>query len=339
MKTIFSFIAVAIVAGVGAALTGSSGWSPVAPSSIFIAGAVVNQSAISTLTRGFKALFTKFYDAAEPPLLPLAMEVTSTNGEEEYGWLEAMTELREWIGDRVVESLAVAGYVLRNKQWEKTIGVKKTDIEDDRLGIYEPRLKMLATQAKRHPVILLIKALLAGETEICHDGVAFFATNHPNGDQPDYANLATGSALTATNYEAARTAMMALVNAAGESLGIVPNTLIVPPQLEKIAREILHAGTVIGDAVVGGSKTNVWLGSANLIVDPRLSSKPGEWYLADLTAPFKPFIIQTRKPMALTSLTKDDDENVFMKGEYLYGVDWRGAVGYALPQLIYKSRA
>ena len=84
--------------------------------------------------------------------------------------------------------------------------------------------------------------------------------------------LAYGSklALSDTNYAAARAAMMAQKDADGNILGIMPSLLVVPPSLEGTAREILNAQFVIGDGTAGGSKTNVWQGTAELMVIPEL---------------------------------------------------------------------
>ena len=61
------------------------------------------------------------------------------------------------------------------------------------------------------------------------------------------------------------------------------------------------------------------------------------WYLLDTTKAIKPFLFQERLPYALHALTKDEDENVFMRDEYLYGVRARSNVGYGLWQLAHAS--
>ncbi len=81
---------------------------------------------------------------------------------------------------------------------------------------------------------------------------------------------ASKEALNPTNYSTARTAMMSQVNAEGRPLGITPNLLLVPPSLEAQAREILQAQFIIGDPNTGGTKTNIWQGTADLLVVPEL---------------------------------------------------------------------
>jgi phage major head subunit gpT-like protein len=82
---------------------------------------------------------------------------------------------------------------------------------------------------------------------------------------------ASKEALNATNYAGARAAMMSVRNAEGRPLGIKPNLLLVPPSLEAEAREILQAQFIIGDPTTGGAKTNIWQGTADLLVVPELA--------------------------------------------------------------------
>jgi phage major head subunit gpT-like protein len=78
--------------------------------------------------------------------------------------------------------------------------------------------------------------------------------------------LAYGSkdTLDATNYGAARAAMMGFKDAEGKPLGITPSLLVVPPDLEAEAREIL-----MNERDASGA-TNKWKGSAELLVLPWL---------------------------------------------------------------------
>lgn len=62
------------------------------------------------------------------------------------------------------------------------------------------------------------------------------------------------------------------------------------------------------------------------------------WYLFDTSRAIKPFILQKRKDYNFVSLTNENDPNVFMRKEYIYGVDARLNVGYGLWQLAYASK-
>lgn len=62
------------------------------------------------------------------------------------------------------------------------------------------------------------------------------------------------------------------------------------------------------------------------------------WFLLDTSKPIKPFIFQKRRDYKLTSKMDENDDNVFMKSQYVYGVDARVNAGYGLPQLAYGSK-
>lgn len=63
------------------------------------------------------------------------------------------------------------------------------------------------------------------------------------------------------------------------------------------------------------------------------------WFLLDVNRPIKPLMFQRRRDYAIKSMTKDDDESVFMRDEYRYGVDARVNAGFGLWQLAFGSKA
>ncbi|MBM4285841.1 MAG: hypothetical protein FJ128_11435 [Deltaproteobacteria bacterium] len=111
-----------------------------------------------------------------------------------------------------------------------------------------------------------------------HDEHAFMRRTYRYGVDARYTcayglwQLAYGSRqeLSPTTYALARAAMMSLKNAEGRPLRVRPSLLVVPPALEAAAREILQAQFIVGD---GGAsmQSNVWQGSANLLVAPELA--------------------------------------------------------------------
>jgi phage major head subunit gpT-like protein len=72
--------------------------------------------------------------------------------------------------------------------------------------------------------------------------------------------------LTPSNYAAIRAKMQTLTGDQGRPLGIRPNVLVVPPQLEEAAFHLLNTETKDG----GGS--NPWKGSAEILVTPYLAA-------------------------------------------------------------------
>lgn len=63
------------------------------------------------------------------------------------------------------------------------------------------------------------------------------------------------------------------------------------------------------------------------------------WYLFDTNRMMKPFIFQERRAMgSLVRKDQQNDDNVFDKGEFVYGVEGRFNVGYGFWQLAYGSK-
>jgi Mu-like prophage major head subunit gpT len=62
------------------------------------------------------------------------------------------------------------------------------------------------------------------------------------------------------------------------------------------------------------------------------------WYLACTSRSIKPLIFQKRQPAELVELSSPSSHNVFMKGEFIYGVDARYNVGFGLWQLMIASK-
>lgn len=63
------------------------------------------------------------------------------------------------------------------------------------------------------------------------------------------------------------------------------------------------------------------------------------WFLLDTSKLVKPFIFQKRRDYKLTAMDRPEDENVFMRNEYIYGVDARVNAGYGLWQFAFGSKA
>ena len=290
---------------------------------------IVNSVALQSIFKGFKTLFNEAFAGTKPTYEKVATVVPSSTKSEEYGWLGAFPRLRKWVGDRVINSLAAHGYTIKNESWEATVEVNREDIEDDAYGVYTPMIKELGRSAATHPDEIVFGLLAKGFTETCYDGQYFFDTDHKDEDGPVQSNKGT-KVLSAASYSAARAQMMSLLDAKSTPLGIMPNLLVVPPQLEEAARKILYAEQIEGT-------TNTLKNTAELLVAPWLAANPTAWFLFDTSRAIKPLIFQQRKKPEFVSMDATNDQNVFMKKQYIYGVDCRDNAGFGLWQLAYGS--
>lgn len=228
--------------------------------------AIITPALITSLRTGFSKAFQDALAQTPTDWEKVATRVPSSNASNTYGWLGQYPKLREWVGDRVVKDMAAQGYTIANKLYEGTVGVKRTDIEDDNVGIYTPLFSEMGRAAKAHADELVFRLLAAGESTLCYDGQNFFDIDHPVYPNAD----GTGTATPVSN---------------------------------------LQAGT--GPA----------------------------WYLLDTSRALKPLIFQERTTPGLEAMTATNDEGVFVRDEYRYGIRYRCNAGFGFWQMAYKSKA
>lgn len=228
--------------------------------------AIITPALITSLCTGFSKAFQDALAQTPTDWEKVATRVPSSNASNTYGWLNQFPKLREWVGDRVVKDMAAQGYTITNKLYEGTVGVKRTDIEDDNVGIYTPLFAEMGRAAKAHGDELVFGLLAAGESTLCFDGQNFFDTDHPV-----YPNVdGTGTATTVSNLQT--------------------------------------------------------------------GAEPA-WYLLDTSRALKPLIFQERTTPELEAMTATNDEGVFVRDEYRYGIRYRCNAGFGFWQLAYKSKA
>ena len=266
---------------------------------------IINSGTIREAFQSFNTVFNKAFQEMEAQYPRVAMEVPSETRDESYAWLGAVPSMREWIGDREIKSI----------------------------GVYKPMFQDLAYSARKHPDKLVFGLFPRSFTELCFDGKPFISDNHTPAIEgrkvKPQSNKGTYK-LTPDSYGAARTQMMCLVNDQGEVMNIVPDLLVVAPQKEAIARTILMASEI-------HQEVNIYKDTAELLVVPELAPNPEQWFLLCTKRPVKPFIFQNRRKAQLVAKDRPSDDNVFMKKEFIYGVDARCNAGYGLWQLAFGS--
>jgi phage major head subunit gpT-like protein len=253
-------------------------------------------------------------------------------------FLDRLPMMREWRGNRVVHSPVAHARTITAKPYEHTYGVSKWDIIDENLQLFSTATVMQAEAVAKQPDQLNWEFLkiAASALAVGYDGVPVYSTAHPllggvDGPLPAGApatqsNLALNTALTYDNYVAQRQLMGALVGADGAPLSVAPDTLMVPPQLEGVGKLILEAefeSNINGNAAA--PQSNVWKGSAKLLVNPWASLWPNNWWLLSTNGAVKPFVDWTLTPGTFTPLVSPSDPNVFMAAEFLFGVESRKA--------------
>jgi len=296
---------------------------------------IVNAANISAVFTNLRTTFNKAFEGLPAQWEKVAMLVPSTALTEDYAWLDDFPMMREWVGDKVVKALRASNYTLKNKEFEATIGVKRVDIETDRVGIYAPRAQDISWASRAWPDRLLAVLQNGAFAGVCYDGQYFYDSDHPVGSatQSNVGTAALSAATTAlalASYGAGRLSIQGRVNAEGENLDLDPDVLEVPPALEATGRILLESDKLTDQS------PNPYKGTATLKVNRRLTSSTA-WFLHCANRPIKPYVFQQRKAPQFVSQTDMNATDVFMRGEYKYGVEASGNVGYGLWQLSFGS--
>lgn len=278
---------------------------------------------------------TKKFDtrvAAATPFYPRMCNIIQSNGADEaYGFLGSMPGIREWLGDRQFKELRAANFTIANKHWESSLLIKKTDIADDRMGMYGPLMEDLAVEAAHHPDELFFQALVNGESTACFDGQYFFDTDHSWGDSGSQSNDLTATAATSTiptaaefrtAFHAARAAMLKFTNDQGKllnrpvSMGLGNLLVVVNPDFEVIANEALRS-TILSN------NSNIVI-DAPTIVSSAYLTDTSKMYLFNLDGALRPFVFQAREPLTRQMKDMDDIESKDVK----FMTEARYNVGY-----------
>lgn len=295
---------------------------------------LITPETLDIVFAGFKASFNEGLGQIENTRDRITTQIPSTAAEERYGWLKDVPNVREWLGDRVVNGFVLGDYAIKNRDFELTISVPANAIKDDQYGVMAPKMRVMGESVSAHREQLVWNLLAAGFETTCYDGQYFFDTDHPvldkDGKPQMVANTDGGSGsawflidtsrslkpiilqtrqdydfvamtapdspgvfwrneyvygvhgrenagfgfwqvawgskqtLDATNYAAARVALMGMTTDYGRKLGLKPRLLVVGPALEHAALGLIKADTLADGA------SNVYRDSVELLVVPWL---------------------------------------------------------------------
>lgn len=294
---------------------------------------IINQSNLQNIYKGFSAIFNKELAENKPIYKQIAMEVNSSSRETTYAWLGNIPNMREWIGDRVIQNLQAHTYTLKNKDFEVTISVPRNDIADDNIGIYKPIVQEMGCSMVNFPDTLVFELLSKSFIKKCYDGEPMISDNHPLNTgklNPLRISNKLNLKLDSLSYSKARAMMMSFKGESGKPLRLVPDLLVVSPQNEDIARKIAYSEIIDGT-------TNPYKGTVEVFVVHELADNPDYWFLMCTTRAIKPFIFQMREKPKLIGKDNPTDDNVFFNKEFIYGADCRCNAGYGLWQTIIGS--
>lgn len=308
--------------------------------------APVRSSTLDPFFLNLDTMYQQGYTSAETTYQQWCQTVNSSGKSSVHGWIDKFPKLREWIGSRVVEGVVAQAYTLQNKIFEQTVGISRTDVEDDLLNLYAPIAQMMGQQAAEWPDDQMTTVLEAGGSTVTFDGANFFSTSHPIDTAGEIttstqSNLFASYPFGASNFAAVRAAMRNLKGRDNKPLGMNINAVMLPPALESDGLQLANSEFIVatfGANAATGGQTNVLKGSFTPIINAKLTSAT-TWYGFDNRWPLKALIWQLRMAPEFALKVAPTDENVFNEDQYLMGVRARGAGGYGLYFMACKATA
>lgn len=176
----------------------------------------------------------------------------------EAGGLTKVNEHGEFKRTTFIEG--IEQYALES--FGRIFGITRQALVNDDLGVFNDmpgRFGRLATEFEAGYIAALIE-----RNPKMGDGKAVFHVDHNN--------LGAAAALSIASLSIARLAMRRQIGLNGELIAVAPRYLVVPPELETLAEQLLST-------IAATSSDNVNPIRLELVVDARLAN-PKAWYLA-----------------------------------------------------------
>jgi len=296
----------------------------------------INRANMQALFTGYNRIFLDaFQSYVDTTYAQFVGEVNAGTSQIDMPMLEQLTGMREWVDVREIKNLKSDKLTIKARFFEDTVAVKREDVEDDQYGLYNSLFQTMAQNAANLPNDITNELLAAAASAKWMDGAAFFGTTRKYGKET--INNKGTSALTYDSFNTAYDTMRAYKGHGGKSLGVKPNLLLHGPSLRTTVADVIKApirAVTVGNAAVTMPNPN-----ANLVTPIEVDGiTNSDWFLLDARKPFKPIIMFMRKrPNRLIRLDREEDENVFMNRQFIYGTDGRAEVAFAMPHLIYYS--
>jgi phage major head subunit gpT-like protein len=283
----------------------------------------------------------------------LTHRVPTSKGNEDFRWLGAVPQMREWGTGRVGKGLNVEAYNIATQRYEATLEVDKLEIDRDQTGQIKIRVQELAQRAATHKDFLIGNLIKNGGSSgfEVQDGKTFFATDHEYGAsgaqsndltfdisakmtaEPDTPTTPSAPTIRRAFSEAVGT-MASLKDDRGEPLRLSPQGLYLActPLTAQFFNDALNASLVNNTTVqqVIGKPTNI-------VAFPELTNH-AQFYVFKTDEPVRPFTFLDESPIEFGA-QEQNSESGFMQEVYRYGVravyriwlgDWRKAIRVTL---------
>lgn len=326
---------------------------------------VTSNADLNALYTGIQQQILDAYLRYRRQMRGMAIEVMSTNVREAYPIQAIKATMTRWAGNREIGNLLQkVQYVENGKPWQNAIAIARKDVELKGRTLDLGRVAAMQGKAAKAQYDEIVKSLLQnGASTVCIDGANFFSATHPvvpwDASYGTFTNLRTTFPLNRANFRIAYQAMLALKGWDLQPFEVDKFYLVIPPQLQAQAQDIVDNpfapvdGTQTGTSVAAN---NVDYRKAEIIMSQKLSNESDVWYLVSTIRPpageidqdaefgqtgplAGPFAIQQWRALEVVPRFSPESNNVFERDEYEIGISLGLEGGYLLPQHAVRCEA
>lgn len=286
------------------------------------------------LEPGLREIFNIAMGRPSPAMQTLFGIRPSTKRAEEYQGMGALGLVPPFQGSVQYEDFA-GGYRTRILNYElvKGIVVERSLIDDDQYGEIDGRARTLgdsfAITVEHDAAQIFVNAFTDGgtnrfgESTNGADGVALLSTAHPHSPQNtgDTQSNEDTLDLNIDNLDTTRQRMREFTDDKDELIGINPDLLLVPPELERTSTQLISERAMFepGSAQFD---VNMFAGRLRPLVWDRLTDS-NAWFLIDSRRMRENLIWQWRTRPEFKAQEDFDGITAKFRGYMRYGVGWR----------------
>jgi phage major head subunit gpT-like protein len=285
------------------------------------------------LEPGLRQIFFLGMSRPAPVVGTLFGSEVSNKSKEEYQSIGATGLVPAWSGTVPYEDVH-GGYLttIRNYEFASGITVERTLVDDDQYNVIRRRATNLGDSFSNTIEHDAAQVFINGFTDSGTnrmgastngaDGVGLLSTAHPgrpDGGGSTQSNEGT-AALTIANLDTARQAMMNYTDDKGVLLGVNPDLLLVPPELERTATQIVSERALYEPGSTQFD-VNMFAGRVRPIVWNRLTDS-NAWYLMDSRMMSQHLIFQWRIQPEFAQAEDFDGMQAKYRGYMRYGIGW-----------------
>ena len=162
---------------------------------------------VKTLQPGMNTRFFKGVSTAPRDWTKVADFVNSSQQTETYPWLGGMPDPVLFEGERKARKFAEYSWAIANAEYEQTIAIKRSTLDDDQYGQLNNMAQRLGAKFGKWTNKKISSLLPLTATTVGYDGQYIVDVDHQEGKSSTQSNKGT-TALSASTYAIARSSMV-----------------------------------------------------------------------------------------------------------------------------------